>query len=135
MAFKHIRLFVLGTNIQDVRFSARITLAYTKSKKDDASNNVVLTVDSLTNPAENAVDPIKLLLIHALRTGAVASTSYEQLVGMTLRRLDKMVQWVFPDRPVLPQFTRAERLNKDLPANGNQVLDTIQKSARLAGIV
>ena len=52
-----------------------------KTYKDDPSTNAVFELSEVLDTQFNAADPIKLLVILALRMGAVAETSWEQLVA------------------------------------------------------
>lgn len=85
-----------------------------------------LRVDILASPAHNSVCPVKLLIIHALRIGAVDSTTFHELRTKAIARADKTVQWVTPDNPVIPAIT-ASRICLDLkkPAGVQQTIRTI----------
>jgi hypothetical protein len=48
------------------------------------------------------MDPVKWVLILALRMGAVDSKSIEDLVATTKQRRDKTVVWSEPNLPILP---------------------------------
>jgi len=50
------------------------------------------------------MDPVKLALITALRTGATVATTIDELMEQTLARSDRTVQWARPERPVLCEF-------------------------------
>jgi hypothetical protein len=50
-----------------VRFEAKVTLKYTKGKSRDPSRNHVVALSSLDDVEFNVINPLKLLLVHALR--------------------------------------------------------------------
>ncbi|KAF1353152.1 hypothetical protein BDV97DRAFT_345944 [Delphinella strobiligena] len=59
-----------------------------------------------TGPEQNAIDPLKLLLIYALRVGIVKSTSVYECYSEAKSRHDKSIVWEHPDWPVLPAWNR-----------------------------
>lgn len=50
------------------------------------------------------MDPVKLVVVMASRTGATVATSIDELMEQTLARSDGTVQWARPKRPVLCEF-------------------------------
>jgi len=73
-------------------FEAKITLRYTKGRKRDALRNYIVVLSSLDDVEFNVVDPLKLLLVHALRHDAIASTTTAvNAVQQALGRHDKLI--------------------------------------------
>lgn len=80
-------------------------------------------VDALHSNAHNATCAVKMLLIQALRVGAVAAKSWSELKAQTLGRADKTVQWTTPDHPVIPALIGHNAfLDLAKPANVQQPL-------------
>ena len=84
-----------------------------------------MRVDILAAPAYNSVCPIKLLIIHALRIGAVSSTTFEGLRTKAITRADKTIQWITPNNPVIPAIVSRRILDLKEPAGVQQTLKTI----------
>lgn len=96
-----------------------------------------LRIDILERGAHNAVCAVKLLLIHALRIGAVAATTWPELKAQTLARPDRTIVWATPDFPVIPRinFQWRGHLDVDSPAAPRQLLDSISQMSLRANIV
>lgn len=85
----------------------------------------------------NVVCPIKLLLVHALRTGHVAQTSIESLLAVVQATPNRTVQWLRPSDPVVPAVHRHKHgfLDFSKPANPMQVTSTLRAAGLLAGVL
>ncbi|THZ11663.1 hypothetical protein D6C91_09101 [Aureobasidium pullulans] len=95
---------VIKVSIDSMRrssFRSKITLRHTKVYKDDPSQNTVVTLESSDVGCYNVMDPATLAIVMALRIGATAATSIEDLVEATIARPDRTMQWAFRERPVL----------------------------------
>ncbi|THX63178.1 hypothetical protein D6D08_08296 [Aureobasidium pullulans] len=95
---------VIKVSIDSMRhssFGSKITLRHTKAYKDDPSRNTVVTLESSDTGCYNVMDPATLAIVMALRIGATAATSIEDLVEATIARPDRTMQWAFRERPVL----------------------------------
>nr|POE65130.1 hypothetical protein CFP56_34798 [Quercus suber] len=89
---------------------------------DDGSNNVV--------------DPVKLLIIYALRLGIVRATSWATLLRDTLASPGKTIQWTMPRSPVLFGLRfRAAGIDMARAAPGIQQLRILRDAADLIGMV
>jgi hypothetical protein len=53
--------------LDQVTMEARITLRHTRNAKRDGSHNHVVVLDRVVDLGFNAMNPLKLLLAHALR--------------------------------------------------------------------
>jgi hypothetical protein len=84
-------------------------------------------VDILASAAHNSVCPVKLLIIHALRIGAVDAATWEQIRAKAIARADKTIQWTTPENPVIPQITISRKafLNLEKPATTHQAIATM----------
>lgn len=83
----------------------------------------------------NTVCPVALLVIFALRIGAVDSTTIEDLLMKARDRADKTVIWVKPKAPVLCAFDiHTHQLIESKPASGTQLTRNFKQAAELAGI-
>lgn len=86
-----------------------------------------MRVNILSSVAHNSVCPVKLLIIHALRIGAVDSTAWEALRAKTIARADKTIQWTTPEDPVIPAITMGRKafLSLQKPASSHQAIATM----------
>ena len=96
-----------------------------------------MRLDALGDAANNSLCPVKLLIIHALRIGAVKSKSWDQLKTDTLGREDRTVQWITPDRPVISAIVpgRCAFLDPLKPAVTSQLLKTVHDMGTRAGLL
>ncbi len=86
-----------------------------------------LRVNILSSNAHNSACPVKLLVIHALRVGAVATTTWKELRANAISRADKTVQWITPENPVIPAIIQNHTAFLDLkkPASTHQAICTM----------
>ncbi|KAK0291075.1 hypothetical protein LTR35_001796 [Friedmanniomyces endolithicus] len=115
-----------------VDMHATFTLRHTKGYKRDGHNNHVVSLRGLDDDQPGSADALQLLVIHALRQGAIrGATSAEDVVGA----VDPAgyVQWTFPGRPVLVNYFRL-RPDYTKAASTIQLLSTLQKAAAASGI-
>ncbi|TIA14576.1 hypothetical protein D6C80_05620 [Aureobasidium pullulans] len=117
-------------------FRCKITMRHTKSYKDDPSHNTVVTLESSETGCYNVMDPVTLAIVMALRTGATAATSIDDLVEATTARPDRTMQWAFPDRPVLCCIENGQdrHLVLDKPAYVTQINNTLKAAAANIGV-
>lgn len=95
-----------------------------------------IRIDALHSNTYNAVCPVKLLLIHALRVGAVDAKSWSELKAQTLSRADKTVQWATPDHPVIAAMNGGSAfLNLTKAATTQQPMKNINAIATKARFV
>lgn len=84
----------------------------------------------------NVICPIKLLIIVALRTGAVTETTYGELISNIRARQSKVLVWAYPERPVLPAFGPcAAFVDVGAPAPGAQILSSLKLAGDLVGML
>ena len=89
---------------------------------------------TLRDPSLNVVCPVKLLLIQALRSGNILSLD-DALTQAFLRR-DRTIQWLYPQRPVIPQLTKCSAfISWDMPAGTAQINNTTKDLALVGGIL
>ncbi|KAK4149466.1 hypothetical protein C8A00DRAFT_18843, partial [Chaetomidium leptoderma] len=67
----------------------------------DPLNNRYVELNELESTELNVCCPVKLILIWALRIGAVAETSWDDLVANARLRPSKRVVWTRPELPLL----------------------------------
>jgi hypothetical protein len=93
-----------------------------------------VAIAALQDEKHNSVCAVKLLVIHALRTGAVDALSWEELKAQTLRRRDRTVQWKTPKRPVVSAIVpgQCSFLDLEKPARTGQILSTLASMGRKA---
>jgi hypothetical protein len=93
-------------------------------------------VGALEGVQYNTVCPIKLLLIHGLRTGHIAHPSIQSLLGSLVSSRDRRVQWTNGSDPVIPAISAvATFLDFSKPAVQHQVNQSIKAAALVAGIL
>src|ERR1700712_4513647 len=103
----------------------------------DPRHNRKVLFHALSEQEENVVCPIKMLLISAMRLGAVQDT-IEDILAKTAARRDKTVQWADGKggNPVLCGFeTAAQLVIVDKPAMVDQLRDTVHHASLQAGIL
>ncbi|KAH7354634.1 hypothetical protein BKA65DRAFT_226378 [Rhexocercosporidium sp. MPI-PUGE-AT-0058] len=114
----------------------RITLRYQKREKNNSSSNRVVDIDALDLAQDNALCPVKWLLIHALRHGLVQSQIFEGLVYRASRRLDSTVVWAYPEYPVLTSLRKGGVfLELSKPALSEQLRNTVKYAGLVAGLL
>lgn len=83
----------------------------------------------------NVACPISLLIILAMRIGAVRDTTYNKVLDAARARRDKKVVWTRPELPVLSAIdTHTCQLVLGKPAGVHQINNNVQLAAELAGI-
>ncbi|THZ61101.1 hypothetical protein D6C86_04704 [Aureobasidium pullulans] len=105
-------------------------------RRDDASFNPVIILDSVTDSCYNVTDPAKSAVIMALRAGATVATSIDELMEQTFARSDRTVKWARPKRPVLCEFAndQGRGIVVERPAFVTQLNDTLKAAARAIGV-
>ncbi|KAI9695795.1 MAG: hypothetical protein M1836_006061 [Candelina mexicana] len=99
-------------------------------------NNRRVTIYSQTDPQLNVMDPIKWVLILAMRYSVVEGTRIEDLVEGAKRRRDKTIIWTNPSSPVLLAFKpNLVGIIPDKSAQVKQILQSIKLGCELAGIL
>lgn len=109
----------------------------TTSSRRKTNDDRVVMLRTLTEASVNMICPIKLLLVQAFRSGNVFASSLGELLETTWRRVDKTVQWRYPDRPVLPSMSQDNPafLIWDKPAPALQLLLTTKEIGMVAGVL
>ena len=84
-------------------------------------------IAALQDSKHNSICAVKLLVIHAMRTGAVDYVSWDELKTQTLRRRDGTIQWKTPDRPVISTIIPGQCcfLGLEIPAGTAQVRNSL----------
>lgn len=98
-------------------------------------DNVIRFFNPLVDPQQSIVCPIKMLLVHALRTGQTYGVTIDEVLAHTSQRHDRTVQWKNPDYPVLCGIDRHSFLRPTYPAPANQLAATIKTMGLVAGIL
>lgn len=102
--------------------------------RQDTNVDFDVPLRPLRDPALNVICPIKLLLAQALRSGNIGSLD-DALTQASLRT-DGVVQWCFPERPVVPQLIRSGAfISWDLPGRPGQLDQSTKQLALLSGIL
>jgi hypothetical protein len=98
------------------KIKGRVCMRSNKGQKLDAGKYNNVTLNALPDTTDNIVDPIKLILIMAIRSGNICG-SIGDILHDTSKRIDRLVQWKFPDRPVLCTTETNGIMNWDELAN------------------
>ena len=109
----------------------------TSTTRNDASASRIVELNALPNTGglDFFFCPITMLLVLALRTGAVSSTTIGSLIAETKQRSRKAVAWAHPDRSVFSAFLAQGRgLVLDKPAPASQLAQTLREAAILCGL-
>jgi hypothetical protein len=77
-----------------------------------------------------------MITILALRLGQVEEKTFPELLDQTIRRADKTVQWLHPNRPVFPAMAHSQStgFDLDMPCTVAGHLARLKEMARSAGI-
>ncbi|KAK0125600.1 hypothetical protein ONS96_009435 [Cadophora gregata f. sp. sojae] len=116
---------------------ATVVIRNEKTKKINPRKNRKVLLRVLSERQHNFLCPIKMVLVNAMRLGAVQGT-IEQILARTAARNDKTIQWATGRgrSPVLCGFeTAAHLVIIDKPAMVDQVRDTVARAGLLAGIL
>jgi hypothetical protein len=111
-------------------------LTYVMSNRLNPRHNRKVLLHVISGHEGNVVCVIKMLLISAMRLGAIQGT-IEEILAKTAARRDKTLQWADGrgSSPVLCGFGAAQLVIVDKPAMINQLRDTVHKASLLAGIL
>ncbi|KAK0103826.1 hypothetical protein ONS95_005825 [Cadophora gregata] len=118
---------VLSTSIRRRPSLEREEMSSLTSCRDLKNEDRYVTVDVLENDNHNSVCAVKLLVIHALRIGAVSANSWTALRAQILSRADQTLQWVTPNKPVVAAIVpgHCSFLDVNKPATTSQMRSTI----------
>ncbi|KAI1362367.1 hypothetical protein F5Y08DRAFT_355364 [Xylaria arbuscula] len=119
----------------DTRDNHEVLIATITLNSND--RNMEVTIAELLEPCLNTLCVVKLLLIHALRTGAVAQTSWAELKNNITNTKGKTLEWLQPDRSVICKSSDGNGIpyymNLDKPATSFQANNQPPKVANDAG--
>jgi hypothetical protein len=107
-------------------------LAY--SHRDNSNVHLAVQLNVLSD-AYSVVDPIRLLLVLALRTGNVTETSITTLLETTRKRWNRTVAWVDGKRPVLCAKDSGHTLLLNRPAPSDALRQFMQNASGLVGML
>ncbi|EHL01117.1 hypothetical protein M7I_2806 [Glarea lozoyensis 74030] len=120
------------TTIDDVQVSCLLRYEKNQKREKNTYREVPLTV--LRAPELNIICAVKLLLIQALRSGNILSLDHA--FDQASRRVDNTVQWIFPNRPVIPSLHISSGFILWDSSNGTNSLNQTTKELGLnAGIL
>ncbi|KAH8730764.1 hypothetical protein GQ44DRAFT_822924 [Phaeosphaeriaceae sp. PMI808] len=88
-----------GSTLSDIESKNKMRNA--KNMKDDEGKYFHLFRNSLPEGKGNVMCAVKLVLILALRSGNTYGSTIDAVLEHTSAREDRIIQWRFPDRPVL----------------------------------
>lgn len=113
----------------------RVIIHYEKGHKDDPSTNREVLLRPLENPHHNVVCPVKLLLIHAMRTGHVGGSTIDEVVAHARTRKNRLVEFLDLDDPIIACIGMGRaKLNFKKAAEVWQVNMTLERMAKIGGL-
>ncbi|KAJ9649659.1 hypothetical protein H2199_000437 [Coniosporium tulheliwenetii] len=134
MRYEHIDIRLVERDGTE-RLAALVNIAYSKGFKDDQSNNHKAELWELGSE-HNAADAIKLIIVMALRTGAVAETSWDALYTAMRGRSPKAIEWAHPERPLFNAYlSGGVGIDFSRPALAKQQTATLQLAGELTGLL
>jgi hypothetical protein len=111
------------------------TSRFTKGSKNDSSKNKIIVLDSLDTSEFNIVNPLKLLLIQAVRQGGVkGATMVKEAITNALNHPRGLLKWAFPQRPIMVGLPNG-RMDFARGARACQLLNTLNEAAILSRII
>ena len=136
--WKHIHLHLEGSPRWE-NHAARVTIEFTKGHKNVPKDGHEVFLKPLS-AKHVEVCPLALIIVHALRHGLVAGSSVQDVLDLAYARADQVVQWTFPERPVLPSFGSPSDRHQmicllDKPATGDQILGSIKFMGLMASVL
>ncbi|KAK9780266.1 putative C2H2-type domain-containing protein [Seiridium cardinale] len=137
LAWKDVKIRLDMLEDDTEKFSMTIALQYSKGQKANPDANRIIEFSDLRDPALNPVDPVLLLMVLALRTGAVEETNWAQLLVNMRSRASKRIVWAYPHRPIFCARHTAGigRFDLDKPATNGLCQRAIVKGAKLCGLL
>ncbi|KAL8714074.1 MAG: hypothetical protein Q9225_006626 [Loekoesia sp. 1 TL-2023] len=136
LRYEHIKIVISeSTKGSDGEtLSAYITLPYQKGHKQDDQNTVYI-LHALQDPQDNVVCPVKMLLAHAMRIGALREQTYASVLGAIRGSPQRRLAWAHGEWPVICGMSKgAGLLEVDKPAHAKLVSYIFGRAAGLAGI-
>ena len=104
--------------------------------RDDPSRNRIVDIDALDSPQDNAICPVKWLLVHALRHGSIQGNSLDDIISRVSRRRDRTLVWTHSNYPVLASMKQGGVfLDLSKPSLANQLLNTVKYAGLVAGLL
>ncbi|KAH6220143.1 hypothetical protein HBI42_105830 [Parastagonospora nodorum] len=136
LRYEHVAIRLLQTPEGDETLIGEFHLNHCKGQKDEPQKNKIVRLRSLP-ASHNVCDPIKLVLILALRIGAVAETSVLQLLQNARKHNAGCIVWKRPELPVLPEIVGSglgAYIRIEAPSVTSSALTSIRKASDLLGI-
>jgi hypothetical protein len=115
-------------------FSFVIVFSTNRTFRVEINDDWDVPIRTLCDPALNVICPVKLLLIQALRAGNISSLD-DALTQASLRH-DRTIQWLHPNRSVIPQLQKSSAfIAWDLLGGTGQVNKSTKDLALVSGVL
>ncbi|KAL6413398.1 hypothetical protein AUP68_02907 [Ilyonectria robusta] len=103
----------------------------------DPQNNKTVEIGEVTNPELNVCCPIKLLLVWALRVGAVRQSNWEDLLAGLRGSASHSIVWTRPDFPVFcgKYIGKGKQFRYDLPVGTQNATKAVARGGQLLGLL
>ena len=136
MQYTHVELKLDGDKARFENLRSRITMQFTKGKKEDPNKNLVRYL-RLLDPKYVHMCPIALLMIHALRHGLVDGTTIQEVLGNAAKEPRRMIIWMFPKYPIVASIRPLPSYRLDLakPAGILQQTESINQMALVSNFL
>ncbi|KFY59512.1 hypothetical protein V496_05667, partial [Pseudogymnoascus sp. VKM F-4515 (FW-2607)] len=115
---------------------AEVLIRNEKKKKHNPQKNRTVRLRVLTDHRDGILCPIKMIIVSAMRLGAISDTTIEGVLGSIRCRQDKTLQWANGrgEKPVLCAFDQSTNLVLiDKAAEIRQAITTIHETSLKAG--
>ena len=105
-----------------------------RASRRETNDDRDIPINTLRDPLLNVICPVKLLLIYALRSRNIILL--DNALTQASRRKDQIIQWLFPERPVISQLIKGSAfIAWDKPARVKQVNSITKDLGLMAGIL
>ncbi|KAK4956110.1 hypothetical protein LTR66_013382 [Elasticomyces elasticus] len=121
-------------DVADPKLAIIISLFYRKGHKQDMKRAKHIQLNQLDN-AYSVVDPVKMFIIYAIRTGDVPETDWNTLIHSMSRRPSKTLIWSDPTLPVFRAYGKNGACLLSDAAPANQQLQNLREAADLVGLI
>ncbi|KAM0440829.1 hypothetical protein ACHAPT_000130 [Fusarium lateritium] len=135
LRWEHIHMILDPSDGKNL-FRSTIELVFVKGFWNNPKSARAIEIEEFDDPSLNCLCPLKLLLCHALRTGAVHETSWAELRQASKERPNKRVIWAHPKRPVICAIAgNSKKLLLDKPSPVGAGLAVLRQAAQLTGLL
>jgi hypothetical protein len=108
----------------------------TFGNRDDPSTHRRVRWRPLEHSENVILDPIVLLMVHALRNGQVNALTIEEILQQMAAEPSRTLVWTNPSWPIIPAITSGGvRLEFPTPASTNQLHKSLLETGHIGGVI